>query len=153
MATISAEMVKQLREETGAGIMNCRRALEKADGDMKKAAEILKAEGIEKAEKKADRETGAGAVFSYIHGAGKVGVLVEIACETDFVAKTDKFQSLGKELGMQISAMNPASVEELLTQPYIRDSKMTIQDLVKSTIAGLGENIVVRRFTRFELGM
>jgi elongation factor Ts len=146
---ITTEMVKELREKTGAGIMNCRRALEKAGGDMKKAEEILQAEGIEKAEKKADRETTAGAVFSYIHGAGKVGVLVEIACETDFVAKTDKFQALGKELGMQISAMNPANLEELMGQAYIRDSKMSIQDLVKSTIAGLGENIVVRRFTRF----
>lgn len=133
--------------------MNCRRALDKAEGDMKKAAEILKAEGIEKAEKKADRETGAGAVFSYIHNVGRVGVLVEIACETDFVAKTENFQSLGKEVSMQVSAMNPVDVAELLSQPYIRDSKMTIQDLVKSKIAELGENIVVRRFVRFELGL
>jgi elongation factor Ts len=149
---ITAEMVKELREKTGAGIMNCRRALDKSEGDMKKAEAILLAEGIEKADKKADRETGAGAVFSYIHSAGRVGVLVEVGCETDFVARTDSFQNLGRELGMQISAMNPTDVAELLSQSYIRDSKMTIQDLVKSTIAGLGENIVVRRFTRFELG-
>lgn len=149
---VTAEMVKELREKTGAGIMNCRRALDKAEGDMKKAEEILKAEGIEKAEKKADRETGAGSVFSYIHNAGRVGVLVEVACETDFVAKTDAFQNLGRELGMQISAMNPADVAELLAQAYIRDSKMTVQDLVKSTIATVGENIVVRRLVRFELG-
>ena len=149
---ITTDMVKELREKTGAGIMNCRRALEKAAGDLKKAEEILKAEGIEKAEKKADRETGSGAVFEYIHGGGKVGVLLEIACETDFVAKTDSFQKLGHEVAMQISAMNPADVAELLAQAYIRDSKMTIEALVKSAIAGLGENIVVRRFARFELG-
>jgi elongation factor Ts len=149
---ITAEMVKELREKTGAGIMNCRRALDKAEGDMKKAEEILLAEGIEKADKKSDRETGAGSVFSYIHGPGKVGVLVEIACETDFVAKTEAFQSLGREIGMQISAMNPADVAELLAQAYIRDSKLTIQELVKSKIAGLGENIVIRRFIRYELG-
>jgi len=149
---ITTEMVKELREKTGAGIMNCRRALEKAGGDLKKAEEILQAEGIEKADKKADRETSSGAVFSYIHGSGRVGVLIEVACETDFVAKTEKFQALGKELGMQISAMNPTNMEELMAQSYIRDSKMTIKDLVKSTIGGLGENIVVRRFTRFELG-
>lgn len=150
--TITAEMVKELREKTGAGIMNCRRALEKAEGVMQKAEQILLAEGIEKADKKADRETGAGSIFSYIHGTGRVGVLIEIGCETDFVAKTDKFQMLGKEIGMQISAMNPADLDELMAQSYIRDSKMTIQDLVKSTIAGLGENILVKRFTRFELG-
>lgn len=149
---VTAEMVKQLREMTGAGIMDSRRALDETNGDMQKAAELLKAKGIEKAGKKADRETSAGSVFSYIHGPGKVGVLVEINCETDFVAKTADFQTLGKEVAMQISAMNPATVEELEAQTYIRDSKMTIKDLVKSVIAKLGENITVKRFSRFELG-
>ncbi|MDQ3239216.1 MAG: translation elongation factor Ts [bacterium] len=148
---VSAELVKELREKTGAGIMDCRRALDATNGDIAKASEVLAAKGIEKAGKKADRVTGSGAVFSYIHGVGRVGVLLEIGCETDFVAKTDDFQSLGKELGMQISAMNPSTLDELLEQPYIRDSKLTINDLVKSSISKLGENILVKRFVRYEL--
>jgi elongation factor Ts len=150
--TITSEMVKELREKTGAGIMACRKALEKANGDLKKAAEILQAEGIEKAEKKSDRTTGSGAVFTYIHGEGKIGAMIELQCETDFVARTEDFQKLGKEVAMQVSAMNPADVAELSSQPYIRDSKLSIQDLVKSTIAKIGENIVIKRFVRYQLG-
>jgi elongation factor Ts len=149
---ITAEMVKVLREKTGAGIMNCRRALEKADGDLKKAAEILMAEGIEKADKKSDRATGSGSVFTYTHGEGKIAAMVELLCETDFVARTEDFQKLGREIAMQVSAMNPTDVAELEKQTYIRDSKMTIKDLVKSGIAKLGENIQIRRFARFTLG-
>jgi elongation factor Ts len=149
---ITAEMVKELREKTGAGIMDCRKALDESNGDMKKAEEYLKAKGIERAEKKSDRATGEGSVFSYIHNAGRVGVLIELACETDFVAKTDDFQNLGKEIAMQISAMSPQTVEELEQQPYIRDSKMTVKDLTKSVIAKLGENINIKRFTRYQLG-
>jgi elongation factor Ts len=149
---ITSEMVKELREKTGAGIMACRKALEKAEGDLKKAAEILQAEGIEKAGKKSDRETGSGAVFTYVHGEGRIGVMIEIGCETDFVARTEDFQKLGKEIAMQVSAMNPTDVTELLAQPYIRESKLSIQDLVKSVIAKIGENIVVKRFVRYQLG-
>ncbi len=149
---ITAEMVKELREKTGAGIMNCRRALEKAEGDLKKAAEILQAEGIEKADKKSDRVTGSGSVFTYSHGEGRIAAMVELLCETDFVARTEDFQKLGKEIAMQVSAMNPVDVAELEKQAYIRDSKMTIKDLVKSGIAKLGENIQIRRFARFTLG-
>lgn len=149
---ITTDKIKELRELTGAGIMNCRRALEKTGGDVKKAAEILQAEGIEKADKKSDRETGCGYVFTYTHGTGRIGAMVELLCETDFVAKTDAFQKLGKEITMQVSAMNPADVAELESQAYIRDSKMSIKDLVKSGIASLGENIVIKKIVRFELG-
>jgi len=149
---ITTEMIKELRELTGAGILNCRRALVKADGDIKKASEILRSEGIEKADKKADRETMSGSVFTYVHGVGRIAAMVEIACETDFVAKTEDFQKLGREVAMQISAMNPTDIAELLSQAYIRDTKSTIHDLLKTGIAKLGENIVVKRFSRFELG-
>jgi elongation factor Ts len=149
---ITTEMIKELRELTGAGIMNCRRALEKSGGDIAKAAEILKTEGIEKAGKKSDRETTSGSIFTYVHGAGRIGAMIELACETDFVAKTEDFQKLGREVAMQVSAMNPADVAELLAQAYIRDSKTTIQDLVKTGIATLGENIVIKKIVRFELG-
>lgn len=143
--------IKTLREKTGAGIADCREALDATGGDLAKAEAHLKARGIEKAAKKADRAATQGLVTSYVHN-GKIGVLVEINCETDFVARTDDFQKLTHEVAMQISAMNPKNVEELLKQPYIRDQKLTIEDLVKSVIAKLGENIKVNRFTRLALG-
>lgn len=152
MADISVEQIKKLREATGAGIADCRKALEEAKGDEKKAVELLKSWGIDKAASKADREVGQGLVETYIHGGGKVGAMVEINCETDFVARTDEFKALAHEVAMQISAMDPKDVEELLKQPYIRDAGKTIEDLVKEAIAKLGENIVVKRFMRFELG-
>jgi elongation factor Ts len=152
MAQADIKLLKQLREETAASIADCRMALEETNNDYKKALEWLKKRGLEKAGKKADRETSQGLIDAYIHQGGKIGVLLEVRCETDFVAKTDDFKNLTKELGMQISAMNPKNVEELLKQEYIRDPKMTIEELVKSVIGKLGENITVARFQRYALG-
>lgn len=149
---ISIEQIKKLREITGAGIADCRKALEEAKGDEKKAVELLKSWGIDKAVSKSDRAVGAGLVETYIHSGGRVGSIVEVNCETDFVARTDEFKSLAHEIAMQVAAMDSKDVEELLKQEYIRDVSKTISDLVKEAIAKLGENIVVRRFMRFELG-
>ncbi len=144
---ISISDIKKLREETGAGIADCREALSSSKGDMDKAVEIIKEKGLEKASKKSGRETQEGRVFSYVHG-GKVGVLVSLLCETDFVAKTDDFQTLGKELCLQIAAMTPKNVEELLKQESIRDPKITIETMIKSVIGKLGENLKVAEFSR-----
>lgn len=141
-----------MREETGAGVMDAKRALEEADGDLVKATQILKEKGIEKAGKKAGRATGAGLVDAYVHGDGAIGVLVEVLCETDFVARTDDFKNLVHELCLQVAAMDPKDVENLLAQPYIKDMNLTVSDLVKSLIAKTGENIVVKRFSRMGLG-
>lgn len=140
--------IKQLREDTKAGISDCKRALEESKGNMKKAKELLKEWGVAKAVKKGDRETSAGIVEAYIHANGTVGSLVTIACETDFVALTDEFKKLAHEIAMQITAMNPKNVEELLKQEYIRDGKTTIESLIKETIAKVGENIKVVTFIR-----
>lgn len=144
--------IKKLRGKTGAGIMDCRKALVEAKGNAQKAEDLLKKWGIEKAEKKADRETKAGIVDSYIHAGGKVGVLLELLCETDFVARTDDFTNLSHELCLQIASMKPKDVKALLTQEYIRDPSLTIEKLVKQVIGKLGENITVSRFQRFQLG-
>lgn len=149
---ISVEQIKKLREKTAAGIMECRKALEDANGNIEKAEELLLERGIAKAEKKADRIACDGVIASYIHAGGKVGVLVEVNCETDFVARTDTFQNLVKEIGMQIAAMNPKDNKDLLSQVYIRDSSLTVEKLIKQAIGKLGENIVIKRFTRYELG-
>ena len=164
---VTAAQVKELRDKTGAGIMDSKRALEESEGDIAKAESILNAKGLASAAKKADRSTSEGLVVSYIHTGGRVGSMVELNCETDFVARTDEFGILGRNIAMQVAAMNPiyldkASIpedvedvkdEELLNeQEYIRDSSMKITDLVKESIGKLGENIRIRRFSRFELG-
>ena len=164
---VTAAQVKELRDKTGAGIMDSKRALEESAGDIAKAESILNAKGLASAAKKADRSTSEGLVVSYIHTGGRDGSLVELNCETDFVARTDEFGILGRNIAMQVAAMNPiyldrASIpedvedvkdEELLNeQEYIRDSSMKITDLVKESIGKLGENIRIRRFSRFELG-
>lgn len=151
MKQISVDDIKQLREQTGAGIADCRMALKESSGDFEKAKEWLKKQGLEKSEEKSDREVRAGIVETYSHG-GKVGVIVELLCETDFVAKTDDFRSLAHEIALQIASMNPKDEEELLSQEYIRDPSLTIETLVKSTIGKLGENIRVGKFSRIELG-
>jgi elongation factor Ts len=148
---IDIKLIKQLREETQVSIADCTKALEEAKGDYEKAIQILKKKGIERAEKKAARETAQGIIESYIHQSGKVGVLLEILCETDFVAKTEDFKHLAHEVAMQIAAMDPKNVEALLKQEYIRDGSVTIENLIKQTIGKLGENIVVKQFTRFEI--
>ncbi len=144
---ITVSDIKKLREMTGAGIADCREALEVAKGDREKAIEYLKKKGIEKAAKKGERETNHGIVFSYVHG-GKIGVLVSLLCETDFVAKTDEFLNLGKEIALQVASMNPKDVKELLEQPNIRDPKLTVDDMIKAVIGKLGENIKIDRFER-----
>ncbi len=149
---ITVDQIKKLREKTGAGVMDCRRALEETKGDEKKAMDLLNKWGVEKAEKKADRATHAGIVDSYIHAGGKVGVLLEILCETDFVAKTDDFKNLSHEICLQIASMDPKDVKALLNQEYIRDPSQTIEKLVKQVIGKLGENITVSRFCRYQLG-
>ncbi|MDO8486905.1 MAG: translation elongation factor Ts [Candidatus Curtissbacteria bacterium] len=152
MTNIPVNDIKKLREKTGGGIADCRKALEESKGDFKAAEELLKNWGIDKAASKSDRVVGAGLVETYMHSGGKVGAMVEVNCETDFVARTDEFKNLCHELAMQVAAMDPKDVKELERQDYIRDSSKTIGDIVKETISKLGENIVVRRFMRFEIG-
>jgi|SRR5688572_3059569 len=146
------DQIKQLREKTGAGIMDAKKALEQAQGDMSKAEAIIREQGLSRAEKKAEREALAGLVYSYIHQGGKVGVMLEMNCETDFVAKNEDFVGLCKEIALQIVGMKPENVEELLSQDYIRDSSMKVEDLIKSLISKTGENMRLRRFVRYELG-
>ncbi len=194
---IPAELVKQLRQATGAGILDCRKALEEADGDLERAAEILREWGIAKAAKKMSREAREGIIGTYVHMGGKMAGMVELNCETDFVARTPEFQQLAHDLAMQVVAARPqylsredvpAEVLErekeilrtqladsgkpehiieriiegklnkwfeevcLLEQPFIKDEEKTIEELIKEHIARLGENIVIRRFARFEVG-
>jgi len=194
---ITADMVKQLRAETGAGVLDCRNALEKANGDFQKAVELLRQKGLAAAEKKAGREAREGIIGSYIHTGARVAALVELNCETDFVARTPDFQQLARDLAMQVVATaplyvrpedvpaevvervkqealaeiagsdKPAAVVErivegklakfydetcLLRQNFIRDEALTVENLIKQAIARMGENIVVRRFVRYELG-
>ena len=142
--------IQKLREATGAGVMECKRALEDAAGDFPKARELIRERGLVKADKKSERAVNAGIVTSYIHN-DRVGVLLELHCETDFVGKSEPFRELAKNLTMQIAAMDPADPEARLTQPFIKDEKTTVEELVKGVIAKVGENIVVERFVRFEI--
>jgi len=148
---IKTEDIKNLRNETGAGIADIREALEVAKGNLEKAKEVLKKKGLDKAAKKAERQVKTGWVEVYSHN-GKVWVLVELLCETDFVAKTEDFKNLAHELALQIASMNPSSEEELLGQEYIRDNSQTVEELIKSFIGKLGENIKVGKFARVALG-
>lgn len=143
--------IKKLRKESGAGFSDVKMALEQSKGDLKKAREILKQKGLDKANKKSEREVKAGLVEVYSHG-GKVGVLVELLCETDFVAKTEDFKNLAHELSLQIASMNPENTAELLKQEYIRDNSQTVENLIKSVMGKLGENIQVGKFCRIKLG-
>ena len=149
---VDINLLKKLRNETSVSLADCRKALGETKNDYKKALDILKKSGLEKAAKKAERETSQGIIGSYIHQNGRVGVLVEVLCETDFVALTDEFKNLVHEIGMQIAAMNPKDVLSLLKQEYIRDPKETMDIVIKGVIAKLGENIVIKRFQRFEIG-
>jgi elongation factor Ts len=148
---VDVALIKQLRDKTGAGVADCREALEESKNDLKKAEEYLSKKGFEKAAKKVGRETKSGIIDSYIHG-GRVGVLVELLCETDFVARTDEFRTLAHEISLQVASMNPKDGAALLKQEYIRDPQKKISDLVRETIAKLGENISIGRFSRVELG-
>lgn len=196
MAT-STEQIKKLRELTGAGVLDAKRTLEEHNGDFDKAFAILKEKGMKVAAKKAERIAKQGLIEAYVHGQGKIGVMVEVNCETDFVAATAEFQTLAHDIALQIAATNPKYISQadipaqvieeqkkifadaaiadgkpaniverivtgklesfykescLLLQPFVRDDKTTVNDIVKGTIAKLNENIVVRRFARFELG-
>ena len=185
---VTAEAVKRLRERTGAGMMDCKRALEETGGDLDKAVMLLRERGVAAAERKSSREAREGLVTSYIHTGGRVGVLLELMCETDFVARTDQFQKLARDLAIQVAGLDPrwividqvpeTAIDEkrkeladdprarqdvdahlkrwlkeavLYEQPF-RDTNMTVRELVTNAIATLGENIFVRRFTRYELG-
>lgn len=144
------ELVQKLRDLTGAGVMECKKALAEAGGDLKRALEIIREQGVLIAEKKSERKTGAGILESYIHN-GRVGVLLELRTETDFVARSEPFRNLARELTLQVSAMAPATPAALLEQAYIRDEAKKVGDIVKEVIAKVGENIKVERFVRYEL--
>ncbi len=148
---INVNDIKELRNQTGAGIADCRQALEEAEGNFEKAVEVLKKKGLDKAASKSEREVKAGLVEVYSHG-GKVGVLVELLCETDFVAKTEDFKTLAHDLSLQVASMKPDSVSSLLEQEYIKDNSLTIDQLIKGVVGKLGENIQVGRFERIALG-
>ncbi|MBI4032306.1 translation elongation factor Ts [Candidatus Berkelbacteria bacterium] len=148
---ISADDVKRLREATGVGVMDAKKALDEANGDVAKATEILRASGAAKAAKKADRAAGEGIIASYIHNNKQIGVLVELSCETDFVARTDEFQALAQELAMHIAAADPSSTDELLAQQFVRDESQTIEQLIQAAIQKIGENIQIARYARFAI--
>ncbi len=195
--SVTPQQVKELRERTGAGMMDCKKALLESGGEVDKAIKILREKGLAAAAKRAGREVREGCIFSYVHPGDKLGVLLELNCETDFVARTDDFQELGKNIAMQVAAVSPIVVQReevssemiehegeiyrnqaqasgkpekiidkivegklekfyhevcLLEQPFIKNDKETVEDVVKSAISKLGENIVVRRFARFNLG-
>ena len=195
MAQITAELVKTLREKTNVGMMECKSALTEADGDLEKAETILRKKGIAKADKKADRQTKEGIIASYIHLAGRVGVLIEVNCETDFVAKNESFREFVKDVTLHIAASNPRFLQRedipadfiakereiaaeqvkgkpanivdkivdgkvdkifadncLLEQAFIKNPDITVRDLLKSKIAELGENLIIRRFVRYAVG-
>jgi len=152
MANVTAADIKALREETGAGMMECKKALEESNGNMDKAREWIKQRGLAKAEKKADRETKEGYIAVYVHNNNKIAAMVEILCETDFVARNPEFQEMAKNVAMQVVSMSPESVEELLTQDFIRDSSVTIEQLVKGLSGKIGEKFVVSRFMRYAVG-
>ena len=164
---IPTTRVKELRDRCGAGIMDCRNALLEVEGDVEKALEILKQKGCLQAQKKVKRATSQGVIEAYIHTNGQIGAMVEINCETDFVARTDEFKELAHHLAMQVAAMPPQFISKeevpegteiepqsacLLLQPYIKNPNKTIQDIINETTAKVGENIKVNRFARFEVG-
>jgi len=149
---IDSKDVQRLRSETNAGVMDCKRALEDASGDYEKAKSLIRERGLAKIAKRSDREANEGVVAAYIHTGGKKGALVELSSETDFVSRGEEFQKLALEIAMQVTAMAPSDVDDLLGQPYIRDASKTIKDLVTTLAASTGENVQVRRFSRFALG-
>ena len=161
------ELIRSLRERTGAGIMECKQALEANEGDVEKATEALRLQGFAEVAKRADRATNQGVVEAYVHTGGRVGAMVELACESDFVARTDEFKSLAHDLAMQVAAMGPVYVDEsdveegdsrpvaqvsLLQQPFIKDNSSSVGEVLREVAAKLGENVRVLRFSRLALG-
>ena len=145
------EKIKKLREKTGAGVMDIKKALDGADGDEKKAEELLKARGVEIAEKKSDRVTSNGLIDCYLH-LGKVGAMVEVNCETDFVARNEDFKKFVHEVALQVASSDAETVEDLLEEEYFKEPGTTIADLLQAAIQKTGENIKIKRFSRFVLG-
>lgn len=151
MTQKTIDLVKKLREKTGAGIMDCKKALVDGSNDLKKAEALLKEKGLAKAKEKADRETKQGYVATYTHSNGKTGSMVELLSETDFVARNQEFRRLAQELCLQVAAMDPKNVKELLNQDYIREPEKKIKDLIEEIVIKFGENIKIGRFQRFEI--
>lgn len=149
MAEVTAESVSKLRELTGAGVMDCRKALLEANGDMDAAVKLIHEKGLSKVEKRSGNSTGAGLVHSYVHNE-RIGVLVHLSAETDFVVRSEPFQKLAHDLAMHIAAVGANNVEELMAQPYIKDESKTVKDVVNEVIAKVGENISVNQFYRIE---
>jgi elongation factor Ts len=149
---INANQIRKLRDATGAPVMRAKKVLEDLGGDVKKAEAILRKEGFEKAAKREGRETSQGVVKAYSHHSGKIVAVIEILCETDFVARNELFQDLAQNLAMQVASMNPKDVKELEKQAYIKDPSKKISDLVKEVIAKTGENVKINRILRLELG-
>jgi elongation factor Ts len=146
---VATEKVKKLRDRTGISVMQCKRALEEAGGDIEKALEVLKKTGARISEKKSDRYLGSGVVEAYIHGNGEVGALVELNCETDFVAKNEEFRKLARDIAMHIAAMNPGNKEELLLGDFIKDPSHTISDLIQNAVQKFGERTEIGNFIRY----
>lgn len=147
----SVELIKKLRDKTGLGINDIKRALDEAGDNEEAALKLLKEWGLSTVAKKADRSTNQGLIESYVH-SGRLGAIVEVNCETDFVARNDEFKAFVKDIAMQVASMNPENVDELMKQDYFRDPSKTVADLLTETISKIGENIKVSRFSRFELG-
>lgn len=145
------EKIQMLRERTGMGVMDLKKALEEASGDENKALELLQKKGVAVAEKRSARVTEQGMVVAYSHG-NRIGAVLELNCETDFVAKTEDFKSLAKDLVMQVASMNPKNLDELLEQPFIKESSKTIKDVITEVVGKTGESIKVGKFSRVELG-
>ena len=148
---ITIDYIRKLREETGVSISECKKALEEAKGNIGLAKEILKKRGKEFAQRQSEREAKEGLIATYLHPDKQIGVILELNCETDFVSRSEDFQKLAHELCLQIAAMNPQDVDFLFTQPWVKDETKTVKDLVESYIAKLGENILVKRFARYEI--
>ncbi len=167
MPAVTVELIKSLREQTGAGISDCKQALEDNGGNLEQAMAALRQKGFEQAAKRADRETSQGLVEAYIHTGGRVGAMVQLGCETDFVARTEGFRTLAHDIAMQVAAMSPVYLNEedmdegddrpaaqvcLMQQPFIKDGSRTLADLVRETAAQTGENVRVVNFRRLALG-
>lgn len=152
MAEITIELIKKLREKTGVGVMEAKKALEEGGGDEKRALAWIQKHGLMKVVAKAKRKAGEGLIASYIHHGGKVAAMVELACETDFVARTAEFSKLASELAMQVASMEPKDVKEFLKQEYIREVGKTVEQLIADVVSKTGEKIEVKRFVRFEVG-
>ncbi len=143
-------VIQQLREATGAGVMECKKVLEEAGGDLTLALSLIKERGLAKVEKRADRQTGAGMVYSYIHN-GRIGVLLHLCAETDFVVRSDPFQLLAHELALQLAAVPSENIDEFLGQPYVRDESRTVKSLIDDVIARVGENVRIQNFSRMQV--